>query len=275
MPIQEHGSAALILPDGKSVLVRVRQSDRARTTRIVLGPERLPEIILAAGTPAEEAPSLLENRRDWLARKLNDARGLCGGTELGLELSTGLPLDGARLPLKIERGPRAAARRAPDGFLGVSGPDQEAMSSAIERWYRREARKLLNEMLEDEAERLGVDYRCLMVRDPRRRWGSCSTAGDISLSWRLVLMPASVRRYVIVHELLHVRVPSHSRAYWRLVEVANPGWQESAAWLRRHGAEVRRFGCHAALREAIPVPVSAAHSQRTLRERTAGRLHCG
>jgi len=247
MAIREHGSAALLLPDGESVLVRVRQSDRARTTRILLGPERTPEIILAAGTPADEAPRLLEHRSEWVASKLAVSRAFREGDELGLEGGDGLPLDGAFVPVQVEWSSRVSAKRTPDGGLHVRGPNRDTMGAAIERWYRREARSLLAQALEAEAGRLGIDFRRLVVRDPKRRWGSCSSEGDISLSWRLLLAPETVRRYVVVHELLHVRVPSHSRAFWRSVEIAFPNWQEPASWLRRHGAEVRGFRCHATL----------------------------
>jgi predicted metal-dependent hydrolase len=250
--IEEHGTAALVLPDGEEVLVRVRQSDHARTTRIRLGPRKRPEIILAAEAHPTDASRLLEHRSSWIANKLAAVRALGESDELGLEATDRLPLDGQLLPVDVRWAKRPTARRTPDGRVCACGPDEEAIVAALERWYRREARILLGHMLEHEAQRLRIGYRRLTVRDPKRRWGSCSSAGDISLSWRLVLTPASVRRYVVVHELLHVRVPSHSRAFWRSVEIAYPGWRESVSWLSRHGSEVRRFRCDAAARAGEP-----------------------
>jgi predicted metal-dependent hydrolase len=56
-----------------------------------------------------------------------------------------------------------------------------------------------------------------------------------------VLAPAVVLRYVVIHELCHLRVPNHSRQFWRQLEAAVPGWQEQAAWLSEHGAELRAY----------------------------------
>jgi predicted metal-dependent hydrolase len=54
-------------------------------------------------------------------------------------------------------------------------------------------------------------------------------------------MPEDVARYVVVHELCHLRVPNHSRAFWRLLDASMPGWQAHAQWLREHEAELRAF----------------------------------
>lgn len=238
----------MLLPDGETVSVRVRASDRARTTRILLGPERAPEIILACGIPPERAAALLESRGDWVAGKLAESRTVSGQEELGLRRLGALPFDGAHLPVWAIRGSRPRVSRTADGGLRVYGPDEQTMGAAIERWYRREARRLLGAVVDREAGRLGVGYCRLSVRDPRRRWGSCSSRAHISLSWRLVLVPEMVRAHVVVHELLHLRIPNHGRGFWRLVEAADPGWRESVAWLRRHGAEVRNFDPEARIR---------------------------
>jgi predicted metal-dependent hydrolase len=74
----------------------------------------------------------------------------------------------------------------------------------------------------------------ISVRDQRCRWGSCSHTGHICLNWRLVAMPAEVRDYVIIHELMHLKRMDHSRAFWALVAGACPGYKAARAWLRAH-----------------------------------------
>lgn len=76
------------------------------------------------------------------------------------------------------------------------------------------------------------------VRNQRSRWGSCSTAGTVALNWRLIQMPASVCDYVILHELMHLRQPNHSRAFWREVAGVCSHWRESERWLQTHGKEL-------------------------------------
>jgi predicted metal-dependent hydrolase len=82
---------------------------------------------------------------------------------------------------------------------------------------------------------LGVTVARVTIRDQRSRWGSCSPKGHIALNFRLLLMPPEVREYVLIHELMHVKQPNHSRRFWRLVEAACPRFREAERWLRVHG----------------------------------------
>jgi predicted metal-dependent hydrolase len=117
------------------------------------------------------------------------------------------------------------------------------IASALDRWYRREAGSTIESVVERQAARLGsarlaLDYASVAVRDQKTRWGSCSRKDNLSFSWRLVIAPPEVLEYVVVHELLHLREPNHSKAFWRLLEAARPCWQEQARWLREHGQEL-------------------------------------
>jgi predicted metal-dependent hydrolase len=93
--------------------------------------------------------------------------------------------------------------------------------------------------LPDELRRVaavhGLAVLRVSVRNQRGRWGSCSPKGHISLNWRLVLMPAAVREYVLIHELMHLRRLDHSPAFWGLVAAACPHYQDSRRWLRQNG----------------------------------------
>jgi predicted metal-dependent hydrolase len=82
---------------------------------------------------------------------------------------------------------------------------------------------------------LGLTVARVTIRDQRSRWGSCSPKGHIALNFRLLLMPSDVREYVLVHELMHLKQPNHSRRFWRLVEGACPGFRDAERWLRKHG----------------------------------------
>ncbi|HUP38858.1 MAG TPA: SprT family zinc-dependent metalloprotease [Vicinamibacterales bacterium] len=80
----------------------------------------------------------------------------------------------------------------------------------------------------------GLHVSRVSVRNQRSRWGSCSRSGHICLNWRLVLMPDSVREYVLIHELMHLRRLDHSQHFWKLVAHACPDYEESRQWLREH-----------------------------------------
>lgn len=84
----------------------------------------------------------------------------------------------------------------------------------------------------------GLTVASVSVRNQRSRWGACSPRGIITLNWRLVQMPPAVSDYVLLHELMHLRQPNHSRQFWREVQAVCPAWRDSERWLRKHGRDI-------------------------------------
>ena len=111
--------------------------------------------------------------------------------------------------------------------------------AAIERWLRRAARDEITPRAHRAAAALGVEVARVTIRDPRTRWGSCSSTGSLSFSWRLVLAPEEVLDYVVWHEVCHLREMNHSPRYWALVARHCPGYEEPRRWLRRNATALR------------------------------------
>jgi predicted metal-dependent hydrolase len=230
----------------ETLIVRVRESARAKTARIIVGPRRPLEVIVPRGTSDAKVDEFLEEKRGWVVCKVMAARAIAARPpQLGLEQPGVVWLAGEKLLIERREGLAVAARR--DGAVAVGGGNQEA-AAALVRWYRREARQRIVEVAEREARRLGLNFRSVAIRDQRTRWGSCSRAGNLSFSWRLMVAPPEVLEYVVVHELCHLREPRHSKPFWRLLEAARPGWQEQARWLREHGQELHGYDPATALR---------------------------
>ncbi len=185
--------------------VLVRESPRSRRLRINVAPGRPPEVVVPPGTGDRAIDRMIDGHRDWIAAKTAEMEALAERRALGLDRPGVVWLGGEPVPVVRRRGGRAVAALR-GGRLVVSGPGEGAMA-AVERWYRREARERLQEAVAREAPVLGVRPRRLSVRDPRTRWGSCSSDGALSFSWRLLLAPPAVLDYVVVHELCHLRRP--------------------------------------------------------------------
>ncbi len=251
-PLRERGTRPFRLGE-ETLEVRVRESRRARTARIIVGPRRPLEVIVPRRVADSEVDAFLEEKRRWIERKVASARDIAARPpRLGLDMPGVVWLAGEQVPVERRNRQRAIAR-LDGGRLVVSGK-KDAACDAVARWYRREARRRLREVAEREAKRLGLDYTSLGIRDPKTRWGSCSRRGHLSFSWRLTLAPPEMLEYVVVHELCHLREPSHSKAFWRLLDAARPGWQAEARWLREHGQELHAYDPAVSLASASPSP---------------------
>ncbi len=99
------------------------------------------------------------------------------------------------------------------------------------------ARKVFAERCQLFAERMGVTYGTISVREQKTRWGSCSAKGNLNFNWKLVLMPDEVLDYVVVHELAHRKEMNHSPAFWALVERVIPDYRVQRAWLKTNGSK--------------------------------------
>lgn len=107
------------------------------------------------------------------------------------------------------------------------------------RGMKVRARAELPVRLRQIAAELGMQVGRVSIRNQRTRWGSCGRDGHICLNWRLILMPAWVRDYVLIHELMHLKRLDHSPQYWRLVAAACPVYREARSWLRSNGPGLR------------------------------------
>jgi predicted metal-dependent hydrolase len=192
--------------------LQIRESARVRRARIVVAANRPVEVVVPPGTPAAWIERFVGRHRPWIERRQAE---LAGVPSLGLQRPGVAWLHGQAVP-------------APSG---------DAVA-----WYRRQARRELTEIAHSEGERLGLTgWSRIRIGDQRSRWGSCSSRGTLSFSWRLVLAPRWVAEYVVVHELCHLRHMDHSPRFWRLVDRALPHRRRAQAWLRMHGAELQAY----------------------------------
>jgi predicted metal-dependent hydrolase len=109
-------------------------------------------------------------------------------------------------------------------------------------WLKRQAHLDLKARVAVHAKRLDLEPKRLYVRDQTTRWGSCSTSGALSFSWRLVLAPPLVLDYLAAHEVAHLGQMNHGPRFWALVERSMPRHEEARAWLKKHGASLHRYG---------------------------------
>lgn len=224
--------------------VSERISARARNIRIEVRPDGEVRLVIPRNTSHRVAYDFLQSRADWVRAKLlelnrRQAAALPRRT-LRWDNSDLLPLRGRDLPL--QRVPARLVRirvRFDDDCVQVFARNTATnaeLTRALRTALRELARCEAGHWLSIEAARLKVDYAGPRIADQKSLWGSCSPQGLISLSWRLILAPPDVLRYVIVHELCHCRHLDHSTRFWRLVARQMPDYEAPRAWLREHGA---------------------------------------
>jgi hypothetical protein len=194
-------------------------------------PDGVVQVTIPRAGSRREGEAFLQRNRAWVNRQreaLNQT-GVAGPLDHGaIVFLNGVPTSvavtraGARLHVVV-------------GTLVVSGREPATVRDLVIRALRAHAAHDLPHRTRALAALHSLALSRVTIRDQKGRWGSCSPTGAISLNWRLVQMPAEVRDYVLLHELMHMREPSHSRRFWEHVARVCPWHIEARRWLTRHG----------------------------------------
>ncbi|WP_294394166.1 SprT family zinc-dependent metalloprotease [uncultured Sphingomonas sp.] len=176
-----------------------------------------------------------ESQRPWIEAALAKTaapRPLGDGTTL--------PFRGEMLTIRVAGGARAV--RVSGDQLLVGGP-AEMVGARVLRWLREQARIVLEAETRRFAGKAGVTVGRVRIGDPRSRWGSCSSGGDIAYSWRLILAPPAVLEATVAHEVGHRLHMDHSPAFHAAVEaLLGRDPRAERTWLRTRGAGLHAIG---------------------------------
>jgi hypothetical protein len=234
-----------IVFDRSVYLVRLRRHRQARryTLRIQAATREVILTIPPRGTLAE-AREFAQKHGGWIAARF-------GRLPEAVPFAHGIvvPLRGVPYRIAHRRGLRGTVWTEIDEHgeraLCVAG-NAPHVDRRINDFLRREAKRELEAASLRFAGELGVSIKRVAVRDQSSRWGSCSTTGVLSFSWRLILAPTAVLNYLAAHEVAHLIEMNHSPRFWRLVQRLCPGHERAKVWLDVHGSDLHRYGLSAA-----------------------------
>ena len=221
--------------------VRLRRHPRARryTLRVQAATREVVLTMPPRGS-LREARAFAQKHGGWIAARLRRLPA-------ALPFAHGaiVPLRGTDTRIEHRRGARGTVWRelGPDGtpLLCVAG-DVPHVGRRVADYLKREAKRDLEAATRSYAQKLGVALRRVSIRDQSSRWGSCSTTGVLSYSWRLILAPPFVLDYLAAHEVAHLVEMNHSPRFWRTVLRLCPDTRRAKVWLDTHGAGLHRYG---------------------------------
>lgn len=104
--------------------------------------------------------------------------------------------------------------------------------------WKKEARVEILKSVKKNSQIMNLKYNKVVIRDQSTRWGSCSSAGNLNFSWRLIMSPAEVLDYVVIHELAHRQFLDHSENFWKLVEKYDHNYRLHRRWLKRNQGQL-------------------------------------
>lgn len=225
--------ATRVLQGDPDIAVTLRRSARARrmTLRISQIDGKV-TLTLPSRASEREALAFAETKQGWIRKHLEASVG-----HVAVGLGVQIPIAGAFYEILPGKGRRVELT---DGALLVPGAENRVPARVL-GFLKTRARDRLAAASDHYAGLLGRPYSGISVRDTRSRWGSCSSAGRLMYSWRLIMAPSPVLDYVAAHEVAHLAQMNHSPAFWAEVTRIHGAYADPRAWLRREGNDLHRY----------------------------------
>jgi predicted metal-dependent hydrolase len=233
---------------GETYPINLRRTASARrfTLRVRAATQDVVLTMPARGS-LSEAKSFASRHAAWIGAKLRllpEKIPLKPGGFIPLRgtlhLITHCPPDGPakRRGVWLEDG---AANRESTPLLCVNA-EAPFVPRRIRDFLIKEASRDIKAAVESHTKILGVAPNKVTLRDTISRWGSCSSSGSLSFSWRLILAPHFVLDYLAAHEAAHLLHMNHSVKFWATVARLTADTARAEAWLKAHGSSLLRFG---------------------------------
>jgi predicted metal-dependent hydrolase len=223
---------------GEAVPVLVRVNARAR--RLILKVDPLTGhvvLVVPNKRSTKDALAFAERQHQWIAAQR-------AGFKAPIPLTDGTEIPLRDEPHRIVHEPGTRRGVWTDEIartIHVSGQIEHAPRRVTD-WLKREAKSDLWERVGHHTGVLDLSVRKISVRDTRSRWGSCSSTGALSFSWRLILTPPDMLDYVAAHEVAHLIHHDHSPAFWAVVDQLTPHKDKASYWLKKYGMDLHRYG---------------------------------
>ena len=219
------------VPGSSDIFVTLRRSSRARRLSLrVSRTDGKVSLSLPLRLPVREAEKFVAEKADWIRKHVSaspKAKPLVFGETI--------PFCGQKLTIEQGSVKRVKVHR---GRL-ICPPSQDMLGPRIAAFLKLNARQALTAASGKYAKALGKPFNRITIRDTKSRWGSCSSAGNLNYSWRLMMAPEDVLDYVAAHEVAHLALMDHSPAFWNVVEELMPDYRDKKNWLKVYGAELQ------------------------------------
>lgn len=209
---------------------------RSRRKTIALVVERDGSLTVRAPLQMPEAHvrKFVEQHADWITKNQTQAQKYAPPPHKKYNEGETFLYFGQSFPLAFVQRQRAALTFDGTTFRLAKSAQPKA-EEAFVRWYKRQAAQVLLERVSFHARKNGFHFEKIRISSARTRWGSCSSKGTLSFTYRLVMAPLEVIDYVVLHELVHTKVRNHSKVFWARVGEIMPGYKLHVRWLRQKG----------------------------------------
>ncbi len=220
-------------------LVTVKRSKRAKRVALRLDPvERVINLVIPEKMPLSKAYRFAQSHEDWVKETLSKLP-----EQIHFVHGQTLPIFGDEITINIAKDTTQKRIRinVEGDYLNIK-TSHDDYENRIKTYLKKTAKSGLADIASEKAEMIGKNISSVSVRDTKSRWGSCSTDGALSFSWRLIFAPYTAIDYVVAHEVAHLQHMDHSKDFWNICEKLCLNYNAGKHWMKHNGNELMRYG---------------------------------
>lgn len=221
---------------GKTLLpITIRKHRRSRRMIVRYQPlQKSVSLTLPHAVSIKQGLHFVSEKREWILKQFENYSGQTLFADGQI-----IPILGKEILLKHVGGRGSVSEG--ENILYIHG-DAEFIARRMRGYLAQKAKAEIVLLAKDFSEKLNVKIKKISLRDTSSHWGSCSYGGNLSFSWRLIFAPYEVLRYVVAHEVCHIKEHNHSAEFWDLVEAIYPEYKTAKNWLKTNGNLLYKYG---------------------------------
>ncbi len=216
-----------------SVSINRRKRARRFTLRVCQVTGKI-SLTIPSRSSISAAKKFLEDNQNWVNKQLDQVI-----PKTYMSIGTRVPVEGIEREISLKN-PRQLGHSLGGKKLFLDCTELE-VGVMTKEFLLGHAAEVLVPIIKQNAEHVTKKIKKVRFKDTKSRWGSCSSEGSLMINWRLIMAPPSVYRYVVVHEVSHLKYMNHGVEFWKLVKNLHPSYLEDRAWLRNHGRKLKSF----------------------------------
>lgn len=222
---------------GRILPLRVMENPRATrlTLRIDAGGKGL-RMTVPPGMPGREIERFLAKHESWIETRIAKMPN-----QPKVRPGIRIPVRGVPHLVVHEPASRGTVRQE----NGAEGPrlivygDRPHLARRVSDFLKREARKDIELLVARHTATVGRRAKAIRLKDTKSRWGSCTSDGTLSFSWRIMMAPPPIIDYLVAHEVAHLIEMNHGPRFWKLCGELCPDTERCKAWLKRNGGALQ------------------------------------
>ncbi len=212
--------------------IDIKKTNRKKTVSFQIE-KGIVKILVPKHLDKSRIDKLIKSKSKWIKTKLSKVDQILPYRKKDYVSGEDFLYLGKHYRLKILKGKKYNIELT-DKYLKItikSHTKDNKIKRLLKKWYFNNADNYLSELTNEISKKTGLNYRSVKVRNYKSRWGSCSSNGKIYYNWKIIMAPTRIIKYVICHELAHLKVHNHSPKFWMLLRSMYPNLDDAKTWL--------------------------------------------